>query len=69
MFPWPSIGRILVETVLASAVAGLAIGAIGGLQGLVISAVLYVAAFAVLIALFERDLLARARAIARGSAP
>lgn len=66
-FPWGSVGRILVETVVASAAAMVVVGSIGGLRGLVASGLAYLVVFAILVAFFERGLLRRARAIATGS--
>lgn len=64
-FPWGSVGRILVETVVASAAAMVVVGSIGGLRGVVASGLAYLVVFAVLIALFERGLLRRAIAVSR----
>lgn len=65
-FPWASVGRILVETAVASAAAVVVSSSIGGLPGLIASGLAYLALFALLVALLERRLLRRVLAISRG---
>lgn len=65
VFPWLSIGRILVEMTVAGAAAALVVGSIGGPIGLAVSGVVYVATFGILVVAFERSLLRRAIAISR----
>ena len=62
-FPWGAVLRITVETAIASVIAALVLGSVGGVIGLFVSGLAYLAIFAALIAVFERSLLVRSRAI------
>lgn len=58
-FPWVRLGRIYVLGGLAGVVAALSLLAVGGLLGLLVSGVLFVATYGGLLIAFERDQLRR----------
>ena len=60
-FPWVSIARNSIELAVASLAAFVVVDAIGGLEGLLVSAIVYLGIFAVLVLVFERSLLGRSR--------
>lgn len=60
-FPWRSLARMSMETIVASGVALLALSQVTGADGLVLSGILYVATFGLMIGLFELGLVRRLR--------
>jgi O-antigen/teichoic acid export membrane protein len=66
-FPWRTSLRILVGTLVASAIAWVAVRAVGGVGGLAVSGVLYVAVGLAELWLLEPGLLKRTRAILRSA--
>lgn len=60
-FPWRSLARMSLETIVASAVALVALSQVTGAGGLVLSGILYLATFALLIGLLEMGPVRRLR--------